>query len=142
MLKTKEIKMTYTGYSNLNEQEKKLFWNLPADKLKVIYQSKEKALSETTFRFGQKSGHNNSVDAFRHCYWSALLARDVGYELALEITTTHEDFSQNPLDEKVMDLHNNAVGLKIGVGQYKTDPVIAEECKNVLLRGQLKTLRF
>ncbi|EPP5335791.1 DUF6973 domain-containing protein [Vibrio harveyi] len=46
---------------------------------------------ETESRFGI-NGHNDKSDAFHHCFWSAMLARDIGYKNALEFTTAHEDF--------------------------------------------------
>ena len=59
------------------------------------------------------SGRNTVSDAFRHCFWSALPARDIGYASALRYTNAHEAFAGNFGCEKIMDLHNNAVGLRI-----------------------------
>ena len=54
-----------------------------------IKQSKETAFEETKRRFGF-NGRNDKSDAFRHCFWSALLAREIGYTNALQFTTAHE----------------------------------------------------
>lgn len=75
-----------------------------------IKDAKEAAYAETRTRFGH-NGHNDKSDAFRHCYWSALLARDLGYSNAKRFTTAHESSPSNPANEKAMDLHNNAIGL-------------------------------
>lgn len=128
-------------YYKLNEKEKSILLNHPLEALK-IKEATSKAMSETQFRFGPGNHDGNSANAFRHCYWSTLLARDVGYELALKFTNTHEDIPGNKPKDKNMDLYNNAVGLKIGRDQYKSDPVLAEECRSALVRGKLKTLRF
>ncbi len=79
----------------------------------TIRNSKDTAFNETKRRFG-KNGHNDKSDAFRHCFWSAILARDLGYKNALHFTTAHESDPANPPGEKTMDLHNNGVGLAIG----------------------------
>lgn len=73
----------------------------------------ETALAECRRRFGRQD-HNGQGDAFRHCYWSAMLCRDIGFTGAMRFTSAHEEFDRNPLREKAMDLHNNAVGLQIG----------------------------
>jgi hypothetical protein len=43
-----------------------------------------------------------------------MLARDLGYQNALQFTNAHESDPRNPPQEKAMDLHNNSVGLSIG----------------------------
>lgn len=79
----------------------------------LISDGAQVASNETKRRFGRHD-HNGQGDAFRHCLWSAILCRDIGYMGALRYTSAHEDFTDNPLNEKAMDLHNNAIGLKLG----------------------------
>lgn len=50
-----------------------------------------------------------------------MLARDIGYKNALEFTITHEDFPEKPENEKVMDLHNNKVGIRLGLSMASND---------------------
>lgn len=55
-------------------------------------------------------------DAIRHCYWCALNQVTAGYNssLAEEYGNAHENKPDNNINEKQMDLHNNAVGYKLG----------------------------
>ena len=56
--------------------------------------SRDIAYSETTKRFGH-NGRNDKSYAFRHCFWSATLSRDIGYKNALEFTNAHESSPLN-----------------------------------------------
>lgn len=104
----------------------------------AIRNSKEKAFEETKKHFGF-NGKNDESDAFRHCFWSALLVRDIGYAGALRFTNAHESSPLNPKNEKEMDLHNNGVGLSIGrVGG--SDQVLIHRCMEALQNGKLKIL--
>ncbi len=113
----------------------------------AIERCKQKATSETKKRFGF-NGHNEDSDAFRHCYWSALLAHEIGYMHALMFTNAHESNDDNPPEEKRMDLHNNSVGLSIGrmhfsfkdkfqFGWIEKDEAISNKCYKAYLDGRL-----
>lgn len=76
----------------------------------------------TQKEFPNIHGKNNKANAFRHALWNILLV--VAYtkqkknlkksvQFANVITLWHEDFSPNKPIEKLMDLHNNAVGRMI-----------------------------
>ncbi|HEX4917499.1 MAG TPA: hypothetical protein VFV43_06355 [Limnobacter sp.] len=94
--------------------------------LSAIKNSADKALNEARLKFGAGSLHNGAGDAFRHCYWSALLARDIGPEDAFEFTTAHEERPGLPEEEIEMDLFNNRVGIDIGLGSsQESDFVVA-----------------
>ena len=56
------------------------------------------AFAETQRRVGI-DGHNDKSDAFRHCFWSAILSRELGFMNALEFTTAHESSPTNPPNE-------------------------------------------
>ena len=100
-------------YDDLNQQEKDfVFWH-PIAALNFRSNSKT-AIEEAKKRFNYATRHNGSIDAFRHCYWSALNARDQGPELAKQFGDAKKSRSDNPENEKKMDLHNNAVGYSIG----------------------------
>lgn len=104
----------------------------------IIKRAAERAMNETRQRF-HGNGHNTRSDAFRHCYWSALLARDIGFGSALRYTNAHETFADNPPNEKSMDLHNNAVGL--GIGRLGgADDVLVGRCLVALRAGRLKII--
>ena len=128
-------------WDSLNEGEKKYILLHPwhADDIEA---AANKALSEAQKRFGKGSLHNGAGDAFRHCYWTALLARDIGKEGALEFTTAHEGKPGNPADEKAMDLHNNGVGADIGAAATNfSDDAVARKCNDALLNNELKILK-
>jgi hypothetical protein len=100
-------------YDRLNPSEKEfLHWHPLAA---IDFNSNaEVALTEAQKRFGAATLHNGSGDAFRHCFWSAMNARDQGKDIAKQFGDAHEDWGGNPPAEKTMDLHNNGVGYGIG----------------------------
>lgn len=102
----------------------------------IIKRAVENASIETTRRFIGTS-HNDAGDAFRHCYWSAMLCRDLGYMAAMRYSSAHEAFAGNPAAEKAMDLHNNAVGLHIGLAGGP-NLIISNRCAEAMRSGRLK----
>ena len=91
--------------------------------------------------------HNNEGDAFKHCYMSAELTLLLGYSLAKKLTDKHENWEGNPENEKLMDLHNNEVGLRIGKKVRKGimwpfkkwDDIIAEKVMECMEKNYLIT---
>ena len=68
------------------------------------------------------------------------LARDIGGDNALEVTTAHEAYSDNPAGERAMDLHNNRVGVSVGVSMSgATDAQLANRCATLVTTGVLVT---
>lgn len=128
----------YDQYKNLTLQEQQYVRTHPHHAL-VIKESKEIAFAETKKRFGH-NGRNDKSDAFRHCFWSAILARELGYSNALQFTNAHESDPRNPPQEKAMDLHNNSIGLSIG-RMRGDDNHLANRCMAALLSGQLKFIK-
>jgi len=59
------------------------------------------------------SGNFDHTDAYRHTYWSALLAAEFGPDFARAFTQAHEGVPNNPADMEAMDLYNNEVGVRI-----------------------------
>lgn len=104
-----------------------------------IRKSREIAIKETKKIFSQNK-RNDSSDAFRHCFWSATLARDIGYYGAKKFTTAHENFLNNPKEEKEMDLYNNNIGLNIGRYSKANNQRLSAMCMATLIQGKLKTL--
>lgn len=127
----------YDQFKQLTPQEQQYIQRHPHHAF-AIRSSKEKAYEETRKRFGI-NGRSDKSDAFRHCFWSAVLARDIGYTGALQFTTAHESSPLNPNKEKAMDLHNNVAGLAIG-RMGGSDQVLGQRCMAALLSGQLQVL--
>lgn len=108
-------------WGDLTPAEKSFIKTYPQYAL-TIKSSKKKAFEETKRKFG-RNGHNDISDAFRHCFWSAILARDIGEIQAKRFTDAHEDRSRQPIAEKMMDLHNNKIGIEVGVLARSTEAV-------------------
>jgi len=136
----------YEQWSNLTPAEKMVITAMMSNPLTVvkvplIKMSKDTAYNETIRRFG-RNGRNDRTDAFRHCFWSSVLSRDIGYYWAKLFTDAHETNPDNPADEKEMDLHNNSVGLKIGFYYFIPDSNtnLSDKCNKALENGELKVL--
>lgn len=136
----------YEQWSNLTPAEKAVIAAMMSNPLTVpkvplIKMSKDTAYNETIRRFG-RNGRNDRTDAFRHCFWSSVLSRDIGYFWAKAFTDAHETNPDNPADEKEMDLHNNSVGLKIGFYYFIPDSntSLSDKCNKALENGELKIL--
>lgn len=130
----------YEQWNKLNPSEKLAIAQYPALGTAVPV-AKDKAFAETVKRFGHQ-GRNDNSDAFRHCYWSALLTRDVGFLAAYAFTTAHEDVPSNPPAEKEMDLHNNMPGMVIGIRHKGSsdDQILSDACFSALAAGKLKVI--
>jgi hypothetical protein len=64
-------------------------------------------------------------DAYRHVLWAYLLAKEFGADLAREITATHEVGSTgNTRAEKMMDMHNNSIGIGYAQMGYSEEEVL------------------
>lgn len=130
--------MAGSSYYNLTEGEKAYVKSHPWNAAQIAW-DKEKAFDETVRRFA-RNGHNDASDAFRHCFWSALLARDIGEADAKVFTDLHESSPMNPVLEKSMDLHNNRVGISIGKNGGE-DGYLSDQCYKALLQGKLRVIR-
>lgn len=136
----------YEQWSNLTPAEKAVIASMAANpltlpKIPFIKMSKDTAYNETIRRFG-RNGRNDRTDAFRHCFWSSVLSRDIGFYWAKLFTDAHETNPDNPADEKEMDLHNNSVGLKIGFYYFIPDSntSLSDKCFRALENGELKVI--
>lgn len=119
--------------------DEKVYLLMYPEQAGTIRKLAEKAFSESERRFA-RSLFNGPGDAFRHCFWSAMLCREIGYAYALRFTLAHEAFADNPSAEKAMDLHNNEVGLKIGRSGV-SDQILISRSLAALRSGQLKILK-
>ncbi|MBY6047355.1 DUF6973 domain-containing protein [Vannielia litorea] len=102
----------YDQWSKLTPAEKAFIATHPQYAV-IIRNSKDIAYNETKAVMGH-NGLNDKSDAFRHCFWSSTLSRDMGYADAYLFVSAHESDPANPPDQKAMDMHNNLVGLSIG----------------------------
>jgi len=127
----------YQQFQDLNGAEKAYLRNHPHHVL-ALKESRSAAFAETQRRFG-KNARNDKSDAFRHCFWSALLARELGYVNALAFTSAHENFPGNNIKEKQMDLHNNRAGLDIGRNKG-SNAQLSTRCMAALQSGKLKIM--
>lgn len=91
--------------------------------------------------FTVDSLHNGKGDAFRHCYWNALMSHRIGADQAKEVADAHEDKEGQPAAEKDMDLHNNQVGRDIANGTNGDDNAAKQRCIDAANNGTLKTLK-
>ncbi|MDT0683956.1 hypothetical protein RM543_14795 [Roseicyclus sp. F158] len=137
----------YEQWSDLTVAEK-AFLAMNPHLAPTIYRSKDIAYNETTARFGY-NGRNDNSDAFRHCFWSAYLAREMGYLRAWQYTSAHEYGSPHPSESR-MDLHNNSIGLTIGGGDLRnilpdwtgfpdSNSQLSNACYSALNAGKLQT---
>lgn len=102
----------YGTYKRLNKAEKSFLWSHPFASM-TFSDDANKALTTAQSKFPSSELHNGRGDAFRHCYWNALMAKHEGDALAKEFADAHEENTDQPADEKKMDLHNNSVGRDI-----------------------------
>lgn len=107
----------------------------------TISDDADAALAAARRNYPGAGQHNGLGDAFRHAYWSALLARDIGADNARAFTTAHEGFSDNPAPERAMDLHNNGVGIAIAAeaGPGATDAQLESRVRAAIASGRLMT---
>jgi hypothetical protein len=118
----------------LNPKERQYVLSHPGH-ANAIRKSKAIAFAETQKVFGY-NGMNDWSDAFRHCFWAAILARDIGYEGAIAFTSAHESPPNNPVVERTMDLHNNFKGAEIG-RNGGTNQALSQRCSAALFNREL-----
>ena len=117
---TPEPASMYDTWGKLTDSEKLLVVTYPKEAL-AIQSNATKATNSTISTYGY-NGNGDVSDAYRHGYWNALNARDVGGTIAEKFATAHEDISDEEMNRfyesvgyygwqlRSMDLHNNEVG--------------------------------
>ena len=94
----------------LTDEEAEVIANYPSmvpDMIRLTREAKRKAAAY------QRADRSFPEDAFRHVYWSYHLTRQLGPDLAKQITDAHETAPGNTVNERKMDYHNNDVGRKL-----------------------------
>jgi hypothetical protein len=125
---------SHLGDGQLSLAERVWLYGHPHTAYKIRDCTKEARRQEHEY-FGS-SGEDDEGDAFRHCYWSALLTRDIGQELSGFFTSLHEVKDGNPKNRKTMDLHNNGVGRWTYFADT-SNKGIAQKCLKLLAAGKL-----
>lgn len=117
------------GFKNLSSPEK--FWVIlhpfkakKAYQISLQSQKTSDSIAKTTLLDQDKNG--GQVDAFRHAYWMATLAKEIGKKAAKSLGKAHEkgnykQFKKNQLENGThpdkpsseMDLFNNNIGINI-----------------------------
>ena len=104
----------YDKWNKITECERDFFRSNPQH-LFTARGNKAKAEKVAWERFGNCNTPNdrpmlNTIgDAYRHAYFAALNTRNMGHTNAKSLGDAHEcDTPSNKLDQKQMDIHNNA----------------------------------
>jgi hypothetical protein len=82
--------------------------------------------------------HNGKADAWRHCYWSCLMRRQLGEKCTRGILKGHEDCGDRdgqPAWERKMDEHNNSIGLAMAIRLGSCSSGCAKALDSGLLKG-------
>lgn len=87
--------------------------------------------------------HNTIGDAYRHAYFAALNTQNMGYNNAKKLGDAHEcDVPQNKLNEKQMDLHNNAWGYLYGsTVSYISEEQFYTSFMDAFNKGKIKIIQ-
>lgn len=80
---------------------------------------------------------DGGADAVRHCYWNALMTKEMGRSTAAGFAWRHEYNDQFGSRASNMDLHNNLKGRDYG---SSSNPL--QKCVDGVNNGQLVRLRF
>jgi len=129
------------GYKTLLDYVNGLRFFLNLNTIKALTNEAE---NETIRRFPSETSPLDKGNAFKHAYWSALLAAYFSPKVSKAITDGHELwlYNRNPPDQKAMDLHNNKIGIRIGAANHTApNHVIANAVMLALNRGQLLIIR-
>lgn len=131
--------MNKENYYNPNRSEKKLIVenkNLSEVAIKNAY-----IAGSVSSLLYFKMGENEQSDAFRHCLWAALIAKETNLEWAKRWTDAHEDFKENGSLQKEMDLFNNSKGIEILKNELKMNhATIVQTCVDLMKNGQLQII--
>jgi len=144
-------------YNKLNGLEKKycilnpLNWGV----CYKAFKHAEVAYAEAEKKFAKNTLEDGKGDAFRHCYWNARMAIDIGFQRAKTIADNHEngiqikDADKKGKQKRAMDLKNNDFGRKIGISFQRSAPKLGKNkwyaqsmtrCGEAARNGELKTL--
>lgn len=121
--KSKKSAQLKASYSATLKQKTRCVWNYSIARCKKALRLAKMADRTTRKLFGLPKNASldkydgTKINAFRHCYWSALMTRRMGADAAKGIADIHEKYGKNNEKNMNMDLHNNAWGRWIGSNQ-------------------------
>lgn len=84
--------------------------NMPLGARRVIATHYRNNVTGATDDWGNNDGHR---DAFRHAYWTIILAQTFGVDFARAYVTAHEGGPRNSRYREAMDLYNDYYGLEL-----------------------------
>ncbi|MGH8884617.1 MAG: DUF6973 domain-containing protein [Egibacteraceae bacterium] len=138
-----------TDPESLTRTEAQLLNLLSLAKMRDFRNVKEDAIAEAQRRYSpgreptRGEANDGHLDAFRHAYWNALMAREFGQEFARKFANAHEGVTQggrpvNPADREAMDLYNNEVGRRIAAEHPDASPEeLADLVEQSIERGDM-----
>ncbi|WP_277207921.1 DUF6973 domain-containing protein [Isoptericola croceus] len=97
----------------ITEKEAEMLDDLSIFGKKDFEEIHDLAFDEADNRFETENRNDDHNDAFRHAYWSALMADEFGVEWSHDFGTAHEQIPGNNAAREAMDLYNNEVGRQI-----------------------------
>ncbi|SPF04352.1 Cell wall-associated polypeptide CWBP200 [Streptomyces sp. MA5143a] len=125
------------GYGAVTPSERYYcFWN-PYD-CSIAHDRANVAFKKAQDLYPDRTLFQGTGDAFRHCYWNALMEIRLSTKDAYEIATRHESKSEG--NDQTMDLRNNSIGRGIGrKNDGKTSAGIRSKkaCLNAQKNGSL-----
>ena len=108
-------------WRNCCSQEKTFVSNNPYKAYKM-YSNQETAVTMSRGKYPDSDGRGTKRDAYRHAMWQALNVQSVGEEATREMANAHEYRDGQPLNDLIMDIHNNEVGIEIGRNNPNASP--------------------
>ena len=123
--------------------------------MRLSEQAKSEANSMLGTPYLDHYSNGGKLDAFRHCYWMALLCMEMNWRKARKLGKAHErgnkrDFKKGALEEGylpdkisiTMDLWNNEVGIRIGREDTSlSSAAVKENVIKAIQRGECKIIR-
>lgn len=138
----------YDRWNELSECEKDFFRANPQH-LYNAKSNRSEAEDAAHNRFGNCDNgsdhplHNTIGDAYRHAYFAALNTHIMGYSKAKTLGDAHEcEVPISELNEKEMDLHNNAWGYHYGSAvSVVNEEQLYDSFMDAVNRGQIKIIQ-
>ncbi|MCL5774276.1 MAG: RHS repeat-associated core domain-containing protein, partial [Firmicutes bacterium] len=121
-----------SNFHNANEWKKRLAVKYGYKTTKRVVQLRQEALDAQLRNYPKSvapNGVGNVADAFRHVYWAIAMTREFGAATASEWASAHENTPGQPLKDKLMDTHNNLIGIALGNAQKYSNMSVEELTK-------------
>lgn len=131
----------WEGVYRSSSEEKRLIKAHPGNAQTSIHLA-YLAGSVTALLFLPRNYHNNNGDAFRHCFWSSLIAKEISTDWARLWTMAHEMNASPSNKYRQMDEFNNIQGTQI----LKSNPSLStvsliRRCLDLVENGSLREVK-